>query len=83
MSTLGKIKFMPLAKYVEVTSDELIVTLEDARVIHVPIQYFPRLEAGTPGERNKWKLIGKGHGIHWEDIDEDISVASLLGLESD
>ncbi len=73
----------PLAKDVEVTSDELIVTLEDARVIHVPVRYFPRLNSGTPEQRKNWELIGKGHGIHWEELDEDISVASLLGLESD
>jgi hypothetical protein len=83
VGSLGKIKFVPFAKDVEVTPGELIVTLEDARVIHVPLHYFPRLDSGTPDQRNNWELIGKGHGIHWEELDEDISVASLLGLESD
>ena len=57
--------------------------LADGRTITVPILLFPRLAAGTPAERNNWRLIGRGHGVHWPDLDEDISVECLLsGLPS-
>ena len=54
------------------------VRLLDGREISVPVEWFPRLRDATESQRNKWRLIGKGIGIHWEDIDEDISVAALL-----
>jgi len=54
------------------------VRLLDGREINVPIEWFPRLREATEEQRKKWRLIGKGIGIHWEDIDEDISVAALL-----
>ena len=61
------------------TSDEaLMVDLADGRTITVPLVWFPRLAHGTPAERSKWRLIGGGTGIHWTDLDEDISVESLL-----
>ena len=66
------------AQNVSVTDDELIVTLSDGRTISVPLAWYPRLWHGTPAERNNWRLIGKGDGIHWEDLDEDISVEGLL-----
>ena len=53
------------AQNVSVT-DELIVTLSDGRTISVPLAWYPRLWHGTPAERNNWRLIGKGDGIHWE-----------------
>jgi hypothetical protein len=56
----------------------LHVDLSDGRSISVPIAWFPRLLHSSEQERNNWRLIGKGHGIHWEDIDEDISVEGLL-----
>ena len=60
-------------------SDEaLIVDLADGRTITVPLAWFPRLARGTPAERANWRLIGGGVGIHWPDLDEDISVESLL-----
>jgi len=60
-------------------SDEaLIVDLADGRTITVPLAWFPRLAHGTPAERANWRLIGGGVGIHWPDLDEDISVESLL-----
>jgi hypothetical protein len=54
------------------------VELADGRTISVPLVWFPRLAHGTPAERAKWRLIANGEGIHWPDLDEDISVESLL-----
>jgi hypothetical protein len=73
-----KIKFMPLATHVRVTNDSLSVVLADAREITVPLEWFPRLRKATKAQRAKWRLIGGGVGIHWEDVDEDVSVAGLL-----
>jgi len=69
---------LPKAQNVRVTKNTLSVDLSDGRTISVPLEWFPRLVHATPEERNNWRLIGKGHGIHWEDIDEDISVEGLL-----
>ena len=66
------------AQAVTVTSETLSLELGDGRTISVPLAWFPRLVHGTPDERNNWRLIGRGHGIHWEDLDEDISVEGLL-----
>jgi hypothetical protein len=72
-----------LAEDVKVTRDELRVVLSDGRTIAAPLTWYPRLLHGTPGERAEWRLIGKGSGIHWEALDEDISVEGLLaGLPS-
>lgn len=68
----------PLATEVRVTGDQLVVDLADGRSISVPIVWFPRLLKADEKARTNWKLIGKGVGIHWPDIDEDISVAGLL-----
>lgn len=66
-----------------VTNDELIVDLKDGRTISVPLAWFPRLLHGTANERQNWELLGDGEGIHWPDLDEDISVEGLLaGLPS-
>ena len=69
---------IPRVESVRVTENTLSVDLSDGRTISVPLAWFPRLMCATPGERNKWRLIGRGYGIHWEDIDEDISVEGLL-----
>jgi len=69
---------LPRAEDVRVTNDSLIVDLSDGRTISVPLEWFPRLLLATPEERSNWRVIGRGHGIHWEDIDEDISVEGLL-----
>ena len=60
------------------TEDTLTVELSDGRTLSVPLAWFPRLSHATTEERRNWRLIGKGHGIHWEDLDEDISVEGLL-----
>jgi hypothetical protein len=67
-----------MAQSLSVTDDALIVDLTDGRTITVPLIWFPRLAHGTPVERANWRLIGNGSGIHWPDLDEDISVESLL-----
>lgn len=69
---------IPNAVKVLLTQDTLSVDLSDGRTISVPLEWFPRLLHATPEERESWRLIGKGDGIHWEDIDEDISVEGLL-----
>jgi len=69
------------AQNVIVTSDSLTVDLDDGRTISVPLAWYPRLLHATPEERNNWRLIGKGEGIHWPDLDEDISVDNLLNAK--
>ena len=63
-------------------ADALKVVLTDGRTVSVPLVWFPRLLAATPKQRAEWELIGGGIGIHWEAIDEDILVASLLQPEN-
>ena len=63
------------------SEDALTVVLDDGRAVSVPLAWFPRLLNATPKQRKQWELIGGGMGIHWEAIDEDISVASLLRPE--
>ncbi len=58
----------------------LVVALADGRELSVPLSWFPRLLAATPAQRERWQLMGGGTGIHWPDVDEDISVPRLLGL---
>lgn len=69
---------VPNVESVTVTKDTLSVDLSDGRTISVPMSWFPRLVHATLAERSNWRLIGKGHGVHWPDIDEDISVGGLL-----
>ena len=60
------------------TTSKMIVILEDGRELSVPINWFPRLQSATVNQLNNWRFIGKGEGIHWEDIDEDILIENLL-----
>ena len=78
MSILAVEIEIPYAVDVHTTADTLAVDLSDGRTISVPLGWYPRLEHASHDERSKWRLIGKGQGIHWEDIDEDISVEGLL-----
>lgn len=78
MSISGQAIKAAAARSVSVTDLELIAGLDDGRTIAVPLSWFPRLAHGTPAERKNWCLIGSGEGIHWPDLDEDISVLSLL-----
>lgn len=63
---------------VAVTDDELIAELADGRKISIPLAWYPRLLHGTAQERSNWRLIGHGEGIHWPDLDEDISADNLV-----
>jgi len=78
MNTLAVEIRIPEALNVTLTDDTLSVDLSDGRSISVPIAWFPRLLYASEQERSNWRLIGRGMGIHWEDIDEDISIEGLL-----
>ena len=67
-----------IAERVTVTKDTLTVDLADGRTVSTPLAWYPRLLYGTPQERRKWRLIGDGEGIHWPELDEDISVEHLV-----
>ena len=69
---------IPEAIAITVTDESLTAELRDGRTISVPLSWYPRLTHATPEERNNWELIGTGEGIHWPDLDEDISVEMLL-----
>lgn len=70
---------IPFAVDVHISEDTLSVELSDGRTISAPLGWYPRLEYASKQERANWRFIGKGHGIHWEAIDEDISIEGLLG----
>lgn len=78
MSTSIDSRHHPTAVRVDVTDDSLVVELGDGRTISVPVAWYPRLEHASNAERGGWKLIGSGTGIHWESIDEDISVQAII-----
>ncbi len=78
MSTSANEILLPTAEDVKVTRNALKVDLSDGRTISVPLTWYLRLLHATAEERGNWRLIGRGRGIHWEDIDEDISVEGLL-----
>jgi len=63
---------------VTVTDERLIVTLADGRELSAPLAWFPRLSDATQEQRQKWRFIGRGQGIHWPEVDEDVSIANLL-----
>src|ERR687898_2283103 len=63
---------------VRVTDDELVVAFVDGRTLTVPLVFYPRLFHATPEQRSEWRLIGDGDGVHWPQIDEDLSAAGLL-----
>jgi len=69
---------VPNAERVSMTDDTLSVELSDGRLVAVPLTWFPRLLHGSPAERQQWRLTGRGEGIHWDALDEDISVENLL-----
>jgi hypothetical protein len=78
MSTLAIDIQAAQVQHVLVTEDTLSVDLTDGRTISVPLAWYPRLLHGTPEEQGHWRLIGRGEGIHWPDLDEDISVENVL-----
>lgn len=70
----------PIATAVDFTDDLLVVTLEDGRILSVPLEWFPRLRDASEQNRRDWRFISKGYGSHWQALDEDISIPGLLGL---
>ena len=68
----------PTIRRVEVTDETITAYLVDGRVISVPLAWSWRLSDATPAQRANWELIGDGHGIHWPDVDEDISAEGML-----
>jgi hypothetical protein len=79
MPTLA-VKFNPAAVDVQTGDAALRVTLADGRELSAPLEWFPRLRDATPEQRRNWRLIGHGQGIHWPDVDEDISISGLMRL---
>ena len=77
MST-SAVRVSPLTHDVSCTDDELVVSLADGRVLSVPLEWFPRLLDATAEQRKNWEFLGNGEGIHWPDVDEDLSVEGLL-----
>ena len=69
---------VPEAMTIAVTEDSIIADLSDGRSISVPLTWYPRLAFAMPEERERWQLIGRGQGVHWPDLDEDISIEGLL-----
>lgn len=67
-----------LAVDVRFSEDALAVRLSDGREVSVPLEWFPRLRDATPEQRQNWRLIARGIGIHWEAVDEDVAVTTLL-----
>ncbi len=68
----------PLIRGVRVTEDEIIAYLTDGRTISVPLSWSWRLSEATPEQRSNFRLIGAGQGVHWPDVDEDISARGML-----
>lgn len=68
----------PRAVSVETGNGELVVHLEDGRTISVPLEWFPKLRGASSAQLADWRLIGQGIGIHWSQLDEDMSVRGLL-----
>ena len=66
------------AEEIDITEDEIIVYLQDGRTIIAPLAWYPRLTFGSKRERENWRLIGDGEGIHWESLDEDINIEHLI-----
>lgn len=69
---------VPAVLSLSATEDTLTVDLDDGRSLSVPLAWYPRLMHATPEERAAWRIIGPGHGVHWDSLDEDISVENLL-----
>ena len=60
------------------TAELLTVSYDDGRIISLPLKWYPRLYRATPAQRRHWELIGRGYGVHWPDVDEDLSAEGLL-----
>ncbi len=73
--TINKSRF---AKDISFSENKMIVFFEDGRELSVPLEWFPNLRKATLSQLKKWRFIGNGEGIHWEELDEDISIENLL-----
>jgi hypothetical protein len=80
MGRLSATRDLSPAAGVRFSDDTLYLRLEDGREIGAPLSWFPRLVGVTPGQRARWRRIGRGFGVHWPDVDEDIAVAHPLGV---
>jgi hypothetical protein len=78
MPSIAKKPPVPKAVYVVCDETNLSVQLVDGRRLTLPLDWYPRLKHGSPAERNHWRLIGGGEGIHWPDLDEDLSVEGFI-----
>ena len=78
-----KVKIETRAEKVKVTNKDLIIYFVDGRRLDVPLKWFPKLLKASPRQKNKYRLIGNGVGIHWPEIDEDLSINGLIGLHND
>ena len=78
MTTVGSIGSDPRIQRVRVTKDQIIADLVDGRVVSVPLAWSWRLSEAAPAQRANFRLIGTGQGVHWPDVDEDISAEGLL-----
>jgi len=78
MNTLAIERREATAESITITKDTLTVHLTDGRTLSVPLAWYPRLLQGNTKERSRWRLIARGEGIHWPDLDEDVSVENLL-----
>ena len=77
-SSIVELLEIPRGEQVAITDDSLTVNLSDGRTISVPLAWYPRLLYGTPNERNNWRFIAGNKGIHWPDLDEDISIKNII-----
>jgi hypothetical protein len=76
--SISTIEIQPtLAERISIDEESLNIDFVDGRSVSVPLEWYPRLLHGTPKERNNWRLIGQGEGIHWPELDEDISVENV------
>jgi hypothetical protein len=79
MSISAVRKQEPMAVDVKFDASTMRVRLLDGREMGIPLAWFPKLQQATPAQRKRWRLIGKGVGIHWDSLDKDLSVSALLG----
>ncbi len=76
--SISTIEIQPtLAEHISINEESLTIDFVDGRTVSVPLEWYPRLLYGTPQERSNWRLIGQGEGIHWHDLDEDISIENV------
>jgi len=78
MSTSRAKPLHPIPAKIRFTAETMTLDFEDGRSLAVPLEWFPRLHSATPKQRSRWEIIGRGVGIHWPEVDEDISVAGLF-----